>query len=984
MSRLIKNTASLLLCAVMAVTASFGALAYESTPDNAEPEADKIVVTGEEIENSSFSTAVQNALNKARDNSADGRNTVVKVEPGYYELTKGLRIFSNTTLSLYDVTIKRAQYVFVNMIRTGNEDSASKGVTGYHYENILIEGGVFDAAMTVQTMIKAAHAKNFRMKDVSLLNVKNSHMMEVAGVDGLTLENCELKNQIIDIPEGGELCYEALQLDVLKAGHIVNCRSEDLPIKNVIIQGCTFENLPRAVGSHTAILNNPLRNITINNNTFTNMGSAAVQTLGWVNCKITGNYIEKTPRAIALYSAALEGRGTYLPEVLESEGGVESSTENGYKTPEDSKTVISDNIIKDCSSVEDVYGNYKMSAISAMGYDINTVYERGKDDSAGLPAGNYFFNGLTLKNNYIEVQGTGCRIENVKKAEVVSNSIICKKSELYPDNNYYGVVVRTNSELSSVSNNYIQNAETSGIHIGERCSVDSIAYNRVDKASLYGIVAYRSTLREVIENNVSSANKCGIAFKTNTDVISPISGNRVLSCPTGMQLTLYSNGYLNCNTIVKCDNPISYDKVNLRDVIGNNYTKFSDTDSVIIDVNRLELPTGKNYKLKTTAAPLNSDSKFIFSSSDSSVASVDESGFIRALKAGEAKITAKSSNGKEAVVSVLVSDSISDTKTNCEQFTKISTAHNNDKAVKITWNRINSAAKYRVFRKKGNSWAKIADTTSLSYSDKKVSSGNSYTYTVRALNSKGTYTSAYDKTGVTLKYACVTALKLLYNTKDDIIMKWDKVPGACRYRIFYKTKDTSWTRFVLAKNNTRHFRIGTPGNDYSFIIIGVDELGYPVNTYKKSGYSIKRLTKPDLKLEKSDKEGKKVKLSWSAVKGAGKYELKVLEPKKKYIKTKVKKKLKNKKTKTVVKATTVVYYKWRGLSTKNTAMIYKGNPGMSYSFTLTAYDAKGKSSSEISDKKSYSFPKEIVKKTKKKTKNTSKKTTKKTTAKKKN
>lgn len=955
MSGLIKNTASLLLCAVMALTASFGALALESTPDTA-PAENEIIVSSAEIEKTSFASAVQKALNQAGDESSDDKNIIVKVEPGEYETEKGLRIFGNTTLSLYGVTIKRAQNVFINMVRTGNEDSVTKGVTGYYHKNILIEGGVFDASLTVSTMIKVAHAENFKMKDVTLLNAKNSHMMEVAGVDGFTLENCVFKNQVIDLVDDTAVCYEAVQLDVLKAGHIVNCRSEDLAIKNVNIEGCDFEDLPRAVGAHTAILNNPLRNITIKNNTFLNMGSAAVQSLGWVNCKITGNYIEKTPRAIAVYSVFSNGAGTYLPEVLANEGEVESSTNSEYTKPEDSKTVISDNIIKDCSSVEDVYGSYKMSAISAMGYDIPYVYERGNDDSAGLPAGNYFLKGVTVKNNYIEVRGTGCRLESVTNTEVSSNSINCKQSEFYPDSNYYGIVVRAYSRLSAVSNNYIDNAKTNGIHIGERCSVDYINYNKIDKPSKHGIAVYRSTVKQIAENRVSSAGICAIALKTASDLEFPLARNRVLSCPTGIQLTLYSMGFINCNTIVDCDTPVSYEKGHLRWVTGNNYSKFSAVDTVIVNISKLEISKGKNYKLKTTCAPLNSDSKLSFTSSDSSVASVDGNGFIRALKAGKTTITAKSSNGKKAEVFVSVSDNDIQTKAGAVEFLKIATIYNSDKSVKLTWNKISGASKYRVFRKNAGKWSRIADVSSLEYFDKNVVSDKSYTYTVRALNSKGGYIGSYDRTGVTLKYVSVSKFNSIYNTKDDIVLEWDKVPGVYRYRIFYKTKDTDWTWLKLAKKNKALFKDAAAGEDCSFIIVGVDESGCPVNTYRKNGYSVRRLTKPVLKRRKYDKEGRKIKLSWDKVKGAEKYIVRVLEPNIRYNKYAVKKKLKNNTVQNIVKTVPEKYFKWRSFTTKNNVMIYKGNPFRYYAFSVKAADAGEKSFSVDSDKKSYVFP----------------------------
>lgn len=72
--------------------------------------------------------------------------------------------------------------------------------------------------------------------------------------------------------------------------------------------------------------------------------------------------------------------------------------------------------------------------------------------------------------------------------------------------------------------------------------------------------------------------------------------------------------------------------------------------------------------------------------------------------------------------------------------------------VKVSWKAVSGAEKYRVYRKNGSSWVKLADTTSTSYVDKNVKSGTTYTYTVRCINAKGTaFTSAY-YAGKSIKY----------------------------------------------------------------------------------------------------------------------------------------------------------------------------------------------------------------------------------------
>ena len=82
---------------------------------------------------------------------------------------------------------------------------------------------------------------------------------------------------------------------------------------------------------------------------------------------------------------------------------------------------------------------------------------------------------------------------------------------------------------------------------------------------------------------------------------------------------------------------------------------------------------------------------------------------------------------------------------------KITKAESVDGGVKISWNKSNGAEKYRVYYKGSKGWTRLADTTSTSYTDSKVSSGKTYTYTVRCINSSATkFTSGYDSKGVTV------------------------------------------------------------------------------------------------------------------------------------------------------------------------------------------------------------------------------------------
>ena len=110
---------------------------------------------------------------------------------------------------------------------------------------------------------------------------------------------------------------------------------------------------------------------------------------------------------------------------------------------------------------------------------------------------------------------------------------------------------------------------------------------------------------------------------------------------------------------------------------------------------------------------------------------------------------------------------------------KISKAESVYGGVKLTWNKVNGAAKYRVYYKGSKGWTKMVDTTSTSYIDKDVSSGRNYTYTVRCISADGkSFTSGYDSKGTTVKYIAAPEISKLENVNGGVKITWNKVNGA--------------------------------------------------------------------------------------------------------------------------------------------------------------------------------------------------------------
>lgn len=184
----------------------------------------------------------------------------------------------------------------------------------------------------------------------------------------------------------------------------------------------------------------------------------------------------------------------------------------------------------------------------------------------------------------------------------------------------------------------------------------------------------------------------------------------------------------------------------------------------------------------------------------------------------------------------------------------LSSAANVVGGVKFTWQEVNGAAKYRVFRrvynastKKWTSWAKVADTTAVSYTDKTVKSGTKYAYTVRCISSDGkTYTSNYNTTGKTVTYVAAPVISSITNINGGVKIVWPKTAGAAKYRVFRKTGSGSWTKLADTASVAYTDTKAANGTTYSYTIRCLNSTGSYVSAYNTTGKKITYVARPTI------------------------------------------------------------------------------------------------------------------------------------------
>lgn len=120
---------------------------------------------------------------------------------------------------------------------------------------------------------------------------------------------------------------------------------------------------------------------------------------------------------------------------------------------------------------------------------------------------------------------------------------------------------------------------------------------------------------------------------------------------------------------------------------------------------------------------------------------------------------------------------------------------NQNGGVSLSWTSVKGATGYYVYRRNtGGKWAALGVCAGTTYLDKTAVSGNSYDYTVRAV--QGKTISDYKRAGISVHYLATPALGETSGKNGGAYVCWSGVPGATSYRLYRKTSGGSWALLV--------------------------------------------------------------------------------------------------------------------------------------------------------------------------------------------
>ncbi len=502
-------------------------------------------ITVSVTEGTDIAKAVNDALKEATEKATAENPYKIVIPAGSYKLSTVLRMNSNITLDATGATIQYdAPGETHNLIISGtidyNNSSACSGYKGY--ENMAIIGGRWVSTdYNGASLVKIVHAKNVTIKNATFEGGGGIHMVEVCAIDNFKVTGCTFKNFKWNGSDTAK--QEALQFDIPCAESIYKDTYQDgTMMKNVTVSGCTFDNVPRGMGTHTMLLGAYHENIKIQNNTFKNIKEEAIVTVNYYNCEISGNTIKNC------------GAGILMQTFKQKLDSIYSSVEDGtykQKSYDDLKANIHDNTFE-------ITYNTQCDAIQSIKTFGMEITKGGKGaDGKTIAAGDYRVKGVTVKNNTIKTAGQGIVFSGSTNCLADSNTVTGGAySDADPNKGGYdGVFVAENCDNITVSNNTIESVIRNGIFVKTNSKIQDITGNTITTPSYNGIsIADDSQVVGAIsENVINTPIESGISITTGSDVASVLN-NQILYAK-GQGINIFDNSSVSVeitgNTISK-------------------------------------------------------------------------------------------------------------------------------------------------------------------------------------------------------------------------------------------------------------------------------------------------------------------------------------------------------------------------------------------------------------------------------------------------
>ena len=217
---------------------------------------------------------------------------------------------------------------------------------------------------------------------------------------------------------------------------------------------------------------------------------------------------------------------------------------------------------------------------------------------------------------------------------------------------------------------------------------------------------------------------------------------------------------------------------------------------------------------------------------------------------------------------------------------KMTSAVVSGNTIVVTWEKANGAATYNVYRKGpgDTSWQAVSyKQSATSYTDKNVTAGGTYKYTVRGVAADGkTVSKGFDGTGksATMPKTITPAKVEMSGSSVDgsvIVVKWRAAAGAATYNVYRKGPgNTSWQAVSYKQSATSYTdRNVKPDSTYSYTVRGVAADGKTLSKdYDSKGVTQKTpatVTPSVVVLQSAKADAAGITVTWQAAANAATY-----------------------------------------------------------------------------------------------------------------
>ena len=189
---------------------------------------------------------------------------------------------------------------------------------------------------------------------------------------------------------------------------------------------------------------------------------------------------------------------------------------------------------------------------------------------------------------------------------------------------------------------------------------------------------------------------------------------------------------------------------------------------------------------------------------------------------------------------------------------------------KIYWTECKGAAKYElVYLDAKNGEVVIEVTSELNCLHDGLKSGENYSYKVRCLDEQGNPLNEYSEVK---KNRFIAPIKIsgISNDGKGVSLKWKKVAGASKYKVYKKEPKSSWKELAVTSQTTYTDKKVKSNTKYSYSIVALDSNKNPVSVRNLSS-SIKYIEAP--KITKFVNLEKGTAITWTKSAGASKYRI---------------------------------------------------------------------------------------------------------------